>query len=125
LLGAFDEGAVVAGPRTSSQAPVEPLLLPVDGVHETLGVGFIAPDETGAPRLHIHGALGRAGNTLTGCLRQGVTTWLVAEAVVTELLIDNVSRLPDTASGISLLTLDAPHHTWCTPEGGLAGRSRR
>lgn len=106
LLGAFDKGAVVAGPRTAKQAPVEPLLLPVDGVHETLGVGFIAPDETGTPRLHIHGALGRAGNTLTGCLRQGVTTWLVAEAVVTELLVENVSRLPDAESGISLLMVD-------------------
>ena len=106
LLGAFGEGAVVAGPRTTKKSPVEPLLLPVDGVHETLGVGFIAPDEKGTPRLHIHGALGRAGNTLTGCLRNGVTAWLVAEAVVTELLVDNVSRGPDAASGISLLTVD-------------------
>ena len=79
----------------------------MDGIHETIGVGLIAPDETGAPRLHMHGALGRSGATLTGCLREGVTTWLVAEAVITELLTGPVKRLPDAASGISLLSVDA------------------
>jgi len=108
LLGAFDEGAGVAGPRDSNTVPRKPILLPVDGVHETIGVGLIAPDETGAPRLHMHGALGRAGSTLTGCLRAGEGTWLGAEAVITELLTDSVRRLPDAASGISLLTVDAP-----------------
>lgn len=105
LLGGFGKGEVVAGPRTSSKSAVEPLLLPVDGVHETLGVGLIAPDESGAPRLHVHGALGRAGNTLTGCLRQGVTTWLVAEAVITEILTDTARRQPDPESGIMLLNV--------------------
>ncbi len=107
LLGAFDEGIVVAGPRDSDTVPRKPILLPVDGIHETIGVGLIAPDETGAPRLHIHGALGRSGATLTGCLREGVTTWLIAEAVITEVVTDSVKRLPDAASGISLLTVDA------------------
>ncbi len=101
LLGAFDEGIVV------DTVPRKPILLPVDGIHETIGVGLIAPDETGAPRLHIHGALGRSGATLTGCLREGVTTWLIAEAVITEVVTDSVKRLPDAASGISLLTVDA------------------
>ncbi len=67
---------MVAGPRASSRSPVEPLLLPVDGVHETLGVGLIAPDEEGVPRLYVHSALGCAGSTPTGCLRQGVTSEL-------------------------------------------------
>jgi len=97
----------VAGPRDAGTMPVEPILLPVDGIHETIGVGLIAPDATGVPRLHIHGALGRCGTTLTGCLRAGVSTWLVAEAVITELLTDSVKRLPDATSGISLLTVDA------------------
>jgi len=107
LLGAFDEGAVVAGPRDSNTVPRKPIMLPVDGIHETIGVGLIAPDEIGAPRLHMHGALGRSGSTLTGCLRAGVGTWLVAEAVITELITDSVRRLPDAASGISLLCVDA------------------
>ncbi|MCK9356515.1 MAG: DNA-binding protein [Dehalococcoidia bacterium] len=107
LLGAFNEGTVVAGPRDSNTVPRNPILLPVDGIHETIGVGLIAPDETGAPRLHMHGALGRSGATLTGCLREGVTTWLIAEAVITELLAGPISRLPDAASGISLLTVHA------------------
>lgn len=108
LLGAFDEGSVVAGPRDSNTVPRMPIRLPVDGIHETIGVGLIAPDEKGAPRLHMHGALGRSGATLTGCLREGVTTWLIAEAVITELLTGPVNRLPDAASGISLLAVDGP-----------------
>ena len=107
LLGAFDQGSVVAGPRDSNTVPRKPILLPVDGVHETLGVGLIAPDETDTPRLHVHGALGRSGSTLTGCLRLGITTWLVAEVIITELLADDVRRLPDDASGISLLSFDS------------------
>jgi len=106
LLGAFDEGAVVAGPRDSNTVPRKPILLPVDGIHETIGVGLIAPDETGIPRLHMHGALGRSGSTLTGCLRAGVGTWLVAEAVIIELQTGSVRRLPDAASGMSLLTVE-------------------
>ncbi len=105
LLGGFGQGEVVAGPRTSNRSPVEPLLLPIDGVHETIGVGLIVPDDAGAPRLHVHGALGRAGNTLTGCLRRGVETWLVAEAVITEILTDTARRHPDPESGIMLLNV--------------------
>jgi len=117
LLGAFDRGSVVAGPRDSNTVPRKPILLPVDGIHETIGVGLIAPDETGAPRLHVHGALGRSGATLTGCLRLGIATWLVAEVILTELLTDDVRRVPDAVSGISLLTCDSSG-------GGLHCRSR-
>ncbi len=103
LIGGIGRGQVVSGPRWTDEMPPDPVLLPVDGAHEVAGVGIIAPDEQGNPVLHIHAALGRGGRTLTGCLRPGVTTWLVGEAVIYEILGVDAKRLPDTASGFNLL----------------------
>jgi len=77
LVGGIGAGDVVVGPRHSEEKPPAPMLLPIDGAHEVLGVGVLAPGQDGRPALHIHAALGRAGQTMTGCLRHGVTTWLV------------------------------------------------
>src|SRR4030042_7041682 len=85
LVGGIGEGQIVAGPRDSQKMPPEPMLLPIDGAHEVAGVGVLAPGEDGKPVLHIHAALGRSGQTMTGCLRPGVTTWLVAEALLSEI----------------------------------------
>ena len=103
LVGGIGGGEVVVGPRHSDEMPPDPVLLPVDGAHEVVGVGVIAPDEEGKPVLHIHGALGRSGKTLTGCLRPGVTTWLVGEAIIYEITGTDARRLPDEASGFNLL----------------------
>jgi predicted DNA-binding protein with PD1-like motif len=103
LIGGIGGGEVVVGPRDSEERPPEPMLLPVDGAHEVVGVGIIAPDKAGKPVLHIHAALGRSGQTLTGCLRPGVKTWLVGEAIIYEILGAKVSRLPDKASGFDLM----------------------
>ncbi len=103
LVGGIGEGEVVVGPRRSSERPPQPMLLPVDGAHEVAGVGVLAPNEDGRPVLHIHAALGRAGKTVTGCLRPGVTTWLVGEAILYEILDARVSRIRDEMSGFTLL----------------------
>ena len=79
------------------------MLLPIDGAHEVLGVGVLAPDEDGKPALHIHAALGRAGQTMAGCLRHGVTTWLVGEVVLYEILGVSMMRIKDKQSGFELL----------------------
>ena len=103
LIGGIGGGEVVVGPRDSDQMPPEPMLLPVDGAHEVAGLGIIAPDKDGKPVLHIHAALGRSGQTVTGCLRPGVTTWLVGEAIIYEITGTSAARLPDQASGFNLL----------------------
>jgi predicted DNA-binding protein with PD1-like motif len=103
LVGGIGGGEVVVGPRSSDKMPPEPMLLPVDGAHEVVGVGIIAPDKDGKPVLHIHAALGRSGQTLTGCLRPGVKTWLVGEAIIYEILDAKAARLPDKASGFDLM----------------------
>ena len=103
LVGGLGEGQIVVGPRYSHRMPPEPVLLPIDGAHEVAGVGVLAPGEDGKPVLHIHAALGRAGHTMTGCLRPGVTTWVVGEAILYEILGAKVARIKDKASGFALL----------------------
>jgi predicted DNA-binding protein with PD1-like motif len=103
LVGGIGEGEVVVGPRRSEERPPEPMLIPIDGAHEVAGIGVLAPGEDGRPVLHIHAALGRSGSTTTGCLRPGVKTWLVAEAVIYEILDAQAVRIMDDESGFQLL----------------------
>lgn len=105
LVGGIREGNVVVGPRKSDENPPEPMILPVDGAHEVVASGVIAPDKDGTPVLHIHGALGRSGKTITGCLRKGVSTWLIGEAVIYEITGVDIKRMPDEKSGFCLLTI--------------------
>jgi predicted DNA-binding protein with PD1-like motif len=104
LVGGIGSGEVVSGPRRNRELPIEPMLLPVDGVHEVVGIGVLAPDKAGKPTLHIHASLGRAGKTLTGCLRMGVKVLLVGEVILYEILGADMARLPDAKSGLDLLT---------------------
>ena len=108
LVGGIGGGDVVVGPRRTGVMPPDPMLLPLDGAHEVAGVGVIAPGEDGKPVLHIHAALGRSGKTTTGCLRQGVKTWLVAEVIVYEILGADVRRVMDPESGFALLEPGGP-----------------
>jgi len=103
LIGGIGGGNIVSGPKKSDEMPPDPMYFPVDGAHEVVGAGIIAPDKDGRPVLHMHAALGRAGKTLTGCLRPGVSTWLVGEAVIYEILGADAKRLPDEASGFDLM----------------------
>lgn len=103
LIGGIGGGEIVVGPRQSEQRPPQPMLLPVDGAHEVVGVGVLAPGEDGKPILHIHAALGRAGNTISGCLRPGVQTWLVGEAILYEIVGTDAVRVKDEESGFVLL----------------------
>jgi predicted DNA-binding protein with PD1-like motif len=107
LIGGIGSGQVVTGPRYSDRMPPDPLLLPVDGAHEVLGVGILAPGEDGQPVLHMHASLGRAGKTLTGCLRPGVDTWLVGEVILYEITGLTAKRVLDKKSGFALLKIEA------------------
>jgi predicted DNA-binding protein with PD1-like motif len=79
------------------------MLLPIDSAHEVVGVGVLAPGQDGKPVLHIHAALGRSGQTMTGCLRPGVTTWLVGEVILYEIVDAKAARVKDKVSGLALL----------------------
>jgi predicted DNA-binding protein with PD1-like motif len=103
LVGGIGSGEVVVGPRRSDEMPPEPVLLPIDGAHEAAGVGVLAPGEDGKPVLHIHAALGRSGRTVTGCLRPGVSTWLVGEVILYEITGARASRIKNAVTGFELL----------------------
>ena len=103
LVGGIESGRVVVGPQSSEERPPQPMLLPISGVSEVAGVGVLAPNREGKPVLHIHAALGRSGQTMTGCLRYGVTTWLVAEAILYEIVGAQAVRVMDEESGFELL----------------------
>jgi predicted DNA-binding protein with PD1-like motif len=103
LVGGLGSGSVVVGPRDSAALPPDPMLLPVDAAHEVAGVGVIAPDDRGRPVLHMHAALGRSGQTITGCVRPGVKVWLVGEVVIYEILGACAVRRPNAATGFNLL----------------------
>jgi len=103
IIGGLGAGEVVTGPRRSDEMPPEPILLPVEGAHEVVGTGIIAPDEDGRPKLHLHAALGRSGKTTAGCLRPGLKTWLVGEVILCEILGVGSKRVLDEKSGFALL----------------------
>jgi predicted DNA-binding protein with PD1-like motif len=103
LIGGIGGGEVVVGPRRSNEMPPEPMLLPLDGTHEVAGVGVLAPGDEGKPALHMHAALGRSGTTTTGCLRPGVSTWVVGEAIILEIVGVDAKRVMSEETGFDLL----------------------
>ena len=105
LIGGIGSGQVVTGPRYTDEMPPDPMLIPVDGAHEVHATGIIAPDKNERPVLHMHGSLGRSGQSLTGCFRPGVKTWLVGEAIIYEIVNVEARRLTDEKSGFDLLTI--------------------
>ena len=103
LVGGIESGDIIVGPRKNNKMPPDPMMLPIDGVHEVVGIGVLAPDKNGMPSFHIHAALGRAGKTTAGCLRMGAKVWKVGEVVLYEILGADVARLPDKETGFDLL----------------------
>ena len=103
IVGGLGAGEIVVGPRSSTAMPPDPMFLPLEGAHEVAGVGVLAPGEDGRSVLHMHAALGRSGQTITGCLRRGVKTWIVGEVILCELLGTSAARVKDEATGFVLL----------------------
>ncbi len=104
LVGAADKGShVVVGPENGDARPVVPMERALPGVHEAAGVGTVFPDEEGRPVLHMHAAFGRDDRTVAGCIRRGVKTWVVLEAVLVEIVGNRAVRRIDPESGFELL----------------------
>ena len=71
--------------------------------------------------LHIHGALGREGRSVTGCLRKGVKTWATGEVVLYELLGVSARRVVDPEFGFALLEPAETASTGDVPASVAAG----
>jgi predicted DNA-binding protein with PD1-like motif len=104
VLGGADDGSrVVVGPHDGRATVIEPMERVLRGVHEMAGVGTLFPDARGRPTLHLHAAFGRDDRVTAGCIRRGVTTWVVGEVVVIELTGSGAVRRTDAATGFELL----------------------
>lgn len=104
LLGGIGSGRVVVGPENPDASPIVPLVEAITGVREAAAVGTIFPNEEGKPRLHLHAALGRGDETVTGCARQGLDVWKVCEVVLIEITGANLVRATDPVAGFEVLT---------------------
>ncbi len=92
FVGGIYQGNLVTGPRNTFERRPDPIVLPVSEAHDAFATGIIAPAENGSPALHMHGALGRSGQTIAGCFQSGVSVWLVGEAVIYEILSGSIAR---------------------------------
>ena len=105
LGGAAGGSRLVVGPEDGAAHPVVPMQRALHDVHEMVGAGTLFPDEAGRPVLHLHAAFGRDDRVTAGCIRAGVTTWLVGEAVLIELVGSEARRRVDAATGFELLDI--------------------
>lgn len=102
-LGGLENGRLVTGPEDGTTMPPTAMLTAIDAVHEAAAVGTLFPGADGAPRLHMHAALGRANDTRTGCVRPGLDVWKILEVVVIEITGTNLARAKDPETGFELL----------------------
>ncbi len=104
VLGGADRGSrLVVGPEDGRSDKIRAMGTVLGDVHEMTGTGTIFPDEEGTPKLHMHISTGRNERSITGCVRNGVKVWLIAEIVIFELVDSSATRKLDKVSGFELL----------------------
>jgi len=101
ITGGFRTAEVVVGPR-QEQPRIEPRFQPFTGPGEVLGVGTLFWDDSG-PKLHMHTAIGKDGQSLIGCPRRNTRTFLVLEVTILEITGIEAARRFDPKSGMNLL----------------------
>jgi predicted DNA-binding protein with PD1-like motif len=105
-VGGIGEGScMTVGPKVPYDDGIIPIIFTLDAPHELTASGTIFTDENGNPMMHMHGSAGREGKAVTGCLRAGVTAWLVLEVVLIELIGEGAVRKKDPDTGMKILEL--------------------
>ncbi len=101
LLGGMRTAGIVSGPK-EAVIPPDPVWVNVDDCREVLGFGtlFWKGEE---PIIHLHGAIGRFRETITGCIRKDSSVYLVIEAVITEILGIDAQKVLNGTTGIVTL----------------------
>jgi uncharacterized protein len=100
FIGALESGQVVTGPE-QVVLPPKPHFEAFSGGWEVIGLGTITPGDKG-PHLHLHVSLGKGNHVLTGCLRGTAVTYIIVEAVITEITGVETSMGPDPVTGLIL-----------------------
>ena len=103
LVGGMREGSIVVGPE-KDELPPTPVWKKLGESHEVVGFGTIFWQDN-EPKVHFHGAFGKKDMVKVGCLRADSETFLVLEAVITEIEGVTAQRVLDPVSGMVLLKL--------------------
>ncbi len=101
--GADQDSKIIVGPEDGRSDVISPMEYVLSEAHEVVGTGTIFPDEDEKPTLHMHFSCGRMGETITGCVRNGVKTWHILEIILFELVGDGSMRILDKKLGFKLL----------------------
>jgi predicted DNA-binding protein with PD1-like motif len=104
FIGALREGRAVTGPEQPVIPPV-PHFVNFDGGWETFGMATVYPSPDGL-KLHIHSALGRGEQALTGCIRERASVYLTVEMVIFEFSDLKAARTWDKKTELFLLSLE-------------------
>ena len=105
VVGGLRSAKVVVGPK-SPTGPIEPNFTEFDDAREIAGVGTIFADcDDGAPKLHLHAAIGRGDEVIAGCPRGGAKVFCVLEVVILEIEGLDASRAIDPDLALKLLSL--------------------
>ena len=105
LGGADVDSKVVVGPEDSTAKRPRKMVTELLGTSEAVGIGTLFSNEDKVPKLHLHSAFGRKRDTVTGCVREGITIWHIGEVVIFELLNSSARRKLDIETGFELLDL--------------------
>lgn len=106
LGGADETSRVVVGPEEKKdEKEIIPQIKNLPRISEAVGLGTIFSSEKGRPGLHLHSAFGSQEETITGCTREGVSTWLIGEVIIMELLNHEAHRKIDPETGFELLDI--------------------
>ncbi|HNX91310.1 MAG TPA: DUF296 domain-containing protein [Candidatus Omnitrophota bacterium] len=97
FIGALEKGDIVTGPR-KKELPAKPNWTIIDNVWETVGYGVLTKKKN-TVKFHLHGAYGKRGKALAGCLRRNAKVFITVEALVTEIKGVKVSREMDETIG--------------------------
>lgn len=103
FIGALLSGQLVTGPEN----PVLPPELHFESFSdgwEVVGMATITPGDDG-PHLHLHASIGKGDRVLTGCLKGKVTTYIIVEAVITEIIGTGMHMEMDPVTGLVLPTM--------------------
>jgi len=103
LLGGMRSAGMVCGPK-EPVLPPEPAWEGFTDGREILGIGSIFIKD-GEPSIHLHGAVGKFGTTLTGCVRKDAKVFLVVEAMILEVTGINAQKVVNEKTGIAMLEL--------------------
>lgn len=103
LLGGMRSAHIVVGPK-KAVIPPEPMWTEFSDGREILGCGTLFWKDN-EPSIHLHGAIGRGKETIVGCVRKDNMVYLVAEAVIAEIINMDARRVMDEQAGLALLEL--------------------